>query len=408
MLPLEGIKVVEMGIWAAGPSAGVVLADWGADVIKIEDPANADPMRALALLFGLPVDNFNPVFEVDNRNKRSVAINLKTESGRAIAYELIKGADVFLSNMREKALESLGLGYENLAALNSRLIYAHLAGYGPRGEEADKAAYDTGAYWARGGFMAQLGEEGASPVIQAMFGLGDQPTGALLAGGIALALYVRERTGKGQRVDTSLLASAVWTQSLNLMITMAARNTPGMPQEFPRHNRANTRNPLNAYYKTKDGKYLLLLMLQPDRYWSEFCRLLGIQQHENDPRFATFTQRVMHAAELVAILDAVFATRTRAEWIEVFKGTTILYDPVHTFAEVVEDPQVLANEYLVDFEHPRAGKIRVPRTPVHLNGMLPAIRTHAPEAGEHTESVLLEMGYDWDKIIRLKEEGAIL
>jgi crotonobetainyl-CoA:carnitine CoA-transferase CaiB-like acyl-CoA transferase len=400
MLPLEGIKVIEMGIWAFAPAAAVALADWGAEVIKIEDPATGDPMRNLESSVGARAPTKYSVYEVNNRNKRSMALNLASEKGRQIFYDMIKQSDVFVSNYRAAALERLKADYESLSKVNPRLIYAMCTGYGINGDEKDKAGYDTGAYWARCGLMVQLGQEGSSPAMLYP-GLGDQPSGQFCAGGIALALYARERTGKGQKVDVSLIRSGVWVTSLASMMAMELGFVP-------RLNRQQMGNPLVNCYKCKDDNWLMLLMLQPDRYWSDLCRAMGLQHLENDPKFCNITSRGANNVEIIAIMDKVFQTKTRCEWIEIFKGYNILWDPGNTFADMVNDAQVNASGAFLSYEHPTKGTMRVPATPIDINNIPFVVRRHAPEFGENTEEILLEFGYSWEDIAELKESGAIL
>lgn len=399
MLALEGIKVVELAIWALGPAAAAALGDWGADVIKIEDPAGGDPARSLETLVGAPAPTKYSVYDVDNRNKRSIVIDLKQEPGRKVAYKLIEEADVFVTNYRAAALQRLGMDYETLTKINPKLIYAYCSGYGEKGPEKDKAGYDIGAYWARGGFMVQLGSEGTPPVAQ-YAGLGDQPGGFQAAGGIALALFVRERTGIGQKVSLSLLRSAVWTVSLNAASTMEYGG-------LPRISRKAVANPLVNHYQTRDEKWIMLLMLQPDRYWSDFCRATGLEKLEHDPKFDSMLARAINREELVSILDEVFASKTRDEWADGFTGFDILWDPGNTFADLIEDPQAVATDCFVSFEHPSKGQIKLPATPIELSETPPSIRRHAPEFGEHTEEVLLEMGYTWEDITAFKEAKVI-
>jgi crotonobetainyl-CoA:carnitine CoA-transferase CaiB-like acyl-CoA transferase len=401
VLALEGIKVVEMAVWAFGPAAGAILGDWGADVIKIEDPAGGDPMRGIEMIGGVPAPEKYSMYDLDNRNKRSIAIDLKKRQGREVVYKLINGADIFLTNYRAAALERLGMDYLTLAKINPRLIYAYCSGYGDEGPDKDNPGFDSGAYWTRGGFMLQLGVEGTPPVPQGGAGLGDQPSGALAAGGIALALFVRERTGMGQKVSLSLLHSALWTVSLNVQATMEY----GI--EFPRARREAVANPLANHYQTKDGKWMQLLMLQSDRYWPEFCKVVGLEHLRDDPRFSSMLARAENHAELISTLDQTFATKTRDEWAVTFKGTIIMWDPANTFADLTRDPQTLANDCFVPFEHPAKGDIKVIASPIQLSKTPATIRRHAPEFGEHTEEVLLEMGYDWEGITRFKENEVI-
>jgi crotonobetainyl-CoA:carnitine CoA-transferase CaiB-like acyl-CoA transferase len=400
LLALDGIKVVELTVWALGPAAGAVLGDWGAEVIKIEDPVAGDPMRTLERAFGAPAPQKYTVFDVDNRNKRSIAVDLKHEKGREIVYSLVREADVLITNYRANALTRLKMDYKSLSSINPRLIYALGGGYGEKGAEKDKAGFDSGAYWARSGLMVQLGAEGAPPIIQ-YAGLGDQPTGLALAGGIALALYARERTGKGQKVNVSLLRTAAWNVSL---ATAAAMEYGGLP----RMNREVAANPLASCYQARDGKWIQLLMLQADRFWEEFCNSVGLNGIVNDPKFNNMDSRFTNREEFIAILDRKFAEKNRDEWIEIFRKTDIMWDPGNTFRDLTEDPQALAAGCYVTMEHPSKGSVKMTTSPVTLNDAEISVRRHAPEHGEQTEEILLEMGYTWDDIAALKEASVII
>jgi crotonobetainyl-CoA:carnitine CoA-transferase CaiB-like acyl-CoA transferase len=399
MHPLKGIKVIEFAPWLAGPAAGAVLADWGANVIKIEDLKGGDPLRGLQTAIGIRVENWNPMFEVDNRNKRSIAMDVKKDRGRGLAYKLIRDADVFLSSYREAALERLKLDYETLSQLNPRLIYASASGYGRKGEERNKEGYDAIAYWARVGSMLELGEDDAPPV-PLIPGMGDQPTGLALAGGIALALFVRERTGIAQRVDISLIASGIWMQSLNIATTQSG--------DYYRASRKRAPNPLLLHYKAKDGKYIMPFLLQPDRYWSDFCKAMELEHLENAPRFSDWRARATNSAETVSILEEVFATKTLDEWVERFKEHNLIFDVPKTFSDVYDDPQVLANDYLVTLDHPQAGPIKLPASPLEFSKTPASVRTLAPQLGEHTEEILLETGCSWEQISELKDAKVII
>jgi crotonobetainyl-CoA:carnitine CoA-transferase CaiB-like acyl-CoA transferase len=397
---LDGIKVVELTAWALGPAAGAVLGDWGAEIIKIEDPVAGDPLRTLERAFGVPAPKKFTVFDVDNRNKRSIAIDLKGEKGREIVYSLIKEADIFITNYRATALDRLKMDYGSLSAVNPRLIYAFGTGYGENGAEKNKAGFDSGAYWARSGLLVQLGPDGAPPTLQ-YAGLGDQPTGLALAGGIALALYARERTGKGQKVSVSLLRVAAWNVSL---ATATAMEYGGIP----RMNRRAVANPLASCYQAKDGKWIQLLMLQADRFWTEFCSAMGLNDVVNDPKFNNMDSRFANREEFIAILDKKFAEKDRAEWIEIFRKTDIMWDPGNTFHDLTEDPQALDAGCYVTMEHPSKGSVKITASPITLNGTDIIVRRHAPEHGEQTEEVLLEMGYTWEDITALKEAHVII
>jgi crotonobetainyl-CoA:carnitine CoA-transferase CaiB-like acyl-CoA transferase len=397
--PLKGIKVVELGIWVAGPAAAAVLGDWGAEVIKIENPAGGDPVRALMALgipFELPV---NPSLELDNRNKRSVTVNIQTPEGVAVVRRLLRDADVFVSNLRSAALRRAGLAYEDLRSENPRLIYAGISGYGTRGPEKDRAAFDYAAFWARAGAMASLGEPEGPPPSQRP-AMGDHPAGLALAGAVAAALFHRERSGEGQEIHLSLFHAGMWMMATDVqtcLITGLAPSPTG--RAVP--------NPLWNHYQAKDGKWFHLVMLQPDRYWPGFCEAIERPDLLADERYANVFTRVQHSQELIGLLDTIFATKTCAEWGEAFDRHGLVWGPVQSIAEVVHDPQAHANDVFAKVAHRSGDEIQLVRSPIEFSATPADIRHAAPELGEHTEEVLLETGYTWDDIAALKEKGAI-
>ena len=397
--PLKGIKVVEMGIWVAAPAAAAVLGDWGADVIKIENPAGGDPVRALMALgipFQLPV---NPSVEMDNRNKRSVAVNVQTAEGQAVMKRLLRDTDVFVSNLRSAALQRAGLTYEALRAEYPRLIYAQLSGYGARGPEKDRAAFDYAAFWARAGAMASLGEPEGPPPSQRP-GMGDHPAGLALAGAVAAALFHRERSGEGQELHLSLYQAGLWMMATDIETMLITGLAPSP-------NGRRVPNPLWNHYKAKDGGWFHLVMLQADRYWPRFCEAIGRLEWLAEERYAAVMLRAQNSVELVAALDDIFATKTRAEWAELFDRFDLVWGPVQGIAEVVNDPQARALGAFAKLPHRSGDEIELVRSPIEFSATPASIRSGAPELGEHTEEVLLEYGYSWDDIAALKEKGAI-
>ena len=396
--PMEGIKVVEVGMWVAGPAAAAVLGDWGADVVKIEPP-EGDPFRGL--LSALGVDGACPPFELDNRNKRSVGLNLAHDDGRRLAGELVDGADVFVTNARPSALARAGLDYDTVAARNPRLVYAHVTGYGLRGANADRAAYDVGAFWSRAGVAASLAPEG-TPLPYQRGGMGDHMAGMAAAGAVAAALFARERTGEGQLVSTSLLRIGLYM--LGWDISMSARlGLPTVPMTV-----AAPPNPLISAYTAGDGRRFWMLGLQGDRHWPDVLRAIDRPQWADDPRYADLTARFVHSAELVVELNEIFATKSLAEWGEVFDREDVWWAPVQHAHETVDDPQVHDAGGFVAVPSPDGGDaVRMVATPVDFAGTPWSPRSMPPEYAQHTEEVLLELGHDWDEIIAWKEAGAI-
>ena len=396
--PMEGIKVVEMGVWVAGPSAAAIMRDWGADVIKLEPPTG-DPFRGLfasALGVSVPV---NPPFEVDNRGKRSVSIDFTNPEARAIGRRLLDEADVFVSNMRPRVLDQFGFGYDEIRKTNPRIIYCSISGYGAEGADRDRAAYDIGAFWSRAGIAMALTAPGNS-IPQQRGGMGDHMTGMNAAGAISAALFNRERTGEGQRVSVSLLRTGIfmmgWDYALELR--MGAKTWP--------YDRYHAVNPILNCFPTKDDLWIWLLLLQADRHWPDLIRAIDRPDMLNEPRWQDITVRRENADSLVRELDKEFVKRTMAEWGEILDAHNVWWAPVNTISQAIADPVVQASGAIQQVEGPE-GPIPLVNTPADFFGTPVGPRGPAPELGQHTEEVLLELGFDWDQIIALKESGAI-
>src|SRR3954447_7740541 len=309
--PLEGLRVVELGVWVAGPAAGGILADWGADVVKIE-PQAGDPARTFGRMLGLDGDE-SPPFEMDNRGKRSIALDVTTDDGRRIALELLSSADVFITNVRPGALRRIGLDFESAAAANPRLVYGLITGYGDSGPDADRAAYDVAAYWARGALAHRLPRPGDPPPFQ-RGGMGDHSAGMTLAAAVCAALLARERTGSGQLVTTSLYRQGAYTVSFDLNTYLLTGQPIAIGQ------RATMGNPCMNNYAAADGKRFWIVGLEASRHWPALCRAVGRADWLTDRRFAGPRDRAAHAPELIAELDEIFATKPLAEWAAVFAG----------------------------------------------------------------------------------------
>jgi formyl-CoA transferase len=403
MLPLEGIKVVDLTTWIMAPVCAATLGDWGAEVIKIENPESGDDFRWFLMVVGIDESEV-PVsyFGLDNRNKRGMAIDLKQPEGREILYKLVEEADIFVSNFPTEVLKRLELDYSRLSAINQRLIYAHASGFGDKGPDLSKPGFDATAYWARSGIMAGLAVGGQPPVAQQYAGMGDQVSGLVFFGGVLLALYNREKTGQGQQVDLSLLGVGSWVAGCPIQHVLS------MGEEPPRWPRNEIRNPLLCYYKTKDDKWIYLVCLPDEPYWTPLCKAIGREDLEHDPRFSTRDKRLENNVELIAILDEVVSGKTRDEWGELLDEHGIVWTHIPTsFEEVTKDPQVLENDHIVEVEHPSRGPSKILTTPIRLNKEAPKIRMLAPEIGQHNEEILLELNYTWDDIVKLQDKGVI-
>ncbi len=396
--PMEGVRVVELGVWIAGPAAGGVLADWGADVIKIEPPTG-DPARTFQRMLGGDMPN-NPVFELDNRSKRSIVIDLATDRGRELALELIDGADVFLSNIRAEALARIGLDAETLLARNPRLIYGHVTGYGLEGPDANRAAYDIAAFWARSGIAHLLMPAGGSLPFQ-RGGMGDHSTGVQFAGAISAALFSRERTGNGQLVSSSLLRQGVYTIGFDLNMVLGWGRYPDVS------DRETIGNPCINNYVAGDGRRFWIVGLEGDRHWPPLARSAGHPEWIDDPRFATARDRATNARELIAVLDAAFATRSLDEWADRFADEPdMFWAPVSSPEEIVNDPQLRAAGGLVEVPD-EYGTTTMIASPADFHGTPWAPRWIAPTLGEHGSVVLSELGYSPDDIEALAAAGVV-
>lgn len=396
---LEGLKVVDMGQVAAIPVAGSVLADWGAEVIKIE-PLTGEMYRGLRRSGGVETSAFNVRIELYNRNKRSLALDLKKEAGREIFYKLIRQSDVFMSNYRLAALERLKVDYDSLARVNPKIIYATITGFGAVGPEKDDPGYDLTAGWARTGIMHLLGEPGSNPPM-VRTGMIDRMAAGYAVAGICAALLHREKTGEGQELELSLYHTGIW--DINADIESAVIGTP-----FAKHDRTKAGNPLQNTYRTKGDRWVQLAMPQSDRLWPNFCRALERPDLEKNPKFAGMDVRTKNCEELIRILDGVFATRTLDEWDGRLRAEELVYGRVQTPAEVVNDPQAIASGVFADYDHPAIGKTKLITSPVNFRQNPGSIRTIAPEIGQHDEEILLELGYGWEDITKLKEDWVIL
>ena len=401
-LPLEGIRVLDWTIWQQGPICTAMLADMGADVIKIEQTGVGDPGRYLVAVGGAETKRANWYFESHNRNKRGITLDFAKPEGREVLYALAQKSDVFVQNFRQGVAARLGLDYATLASHNARLIYASATGYGAHGAESGEPSFDHLGL-ARSGIMLAAGEPDMPPLGIAG-GIADQMGGAMLAYGVMTALFARERTGRGQQVDGSHLGSMLFLQGLSVSMKLMAGFA--MPRTF----RARAMNPLWNHYRCKDGKWIALAMLQSDRYWPDFTRVIGRPELATDARFKDLRARGANAAECVAAIDAAFATQTRDEWLRTLREDSgdFIYTIVNSVDELPDDPQVLANDYVVTIDHPQHGPTRMVGVPVQLSETPGSVRTAAPELGQHTEEVLMDvLGWDWDRIAALREKKVI-
>lgn len=402
---LSGVRVVELASWTYVPSAGVALSDWGADVIKVEGVASGDPGRAL-VVGGFTRQaaraDVDFILELSNRGKRSIAIDIKTDTGRELFGRLLASADVFLTNWLPGALERAGLTVEDIRSFNPGIIIARGTGLGVRGPDRDSGGFDAATYLARGGVAYTLTPFGTeNPAVQGP-AFGDLQGGATLAGGVCAALFHRERTGEPSIVDSSLLAQAMWAiaPSISVADLFDIDGIPGAPPGL-------AINPLVARYKTKDDRWIQLVFLQPDKFWAGFCRRMGLPELANDERFVPSANLIANAADATAIFADAFAAHDLAHWREVLHDEPGVWGALATPRETLNDPQVEPNGYVITNVDDHGEKYRIVAAPVQFDETPPG-PTRAPEHGQHTEEILLELDVDWDQIAHAKDVKAIL
>nr|WP_276514854.1 CoA transferase [Nocardia transvalensis] len=397
---MEGIRVLEVAMYGFVPSAGAVLSDWGADVVKIEHAVTGDPQRGLRRVGAFTVEGDpNPNVEHANRGKRSVGVDMTVAEGRELILDLARRADVFLTSFLPQARAKFGIDVDDIRAVNPTIIYARGSALGPRGVESDRGGYDMTAFWCRGGVAATVTPPGTEGMIQPPGpAFGDTISGTNLAGGIAAALVKRERTGEPSTVDVSLLGSGLW--SIGHSVALSVQQDKPMVAPVPGAHGAPT-NPLSGLYATADDRYLSFVMLQPAKFWADVCRHIDRPELAEDPRFADAAAIAENTAAGVQILREVIKGRTLAEWTERFATLAGPWAPVQDSRQVAADGQIRANEYLLS-----AGELELVSSPVQFDVSPPELRA-GPAFAAHTEEVLLELGLDWDRIIALKTAGAV-
>ena len=395
--PLEGIRVVELGVWVAGPAAGGILADWGADIVKIEPPSG-DPARTFASMLGADLP-FNPPFELDNRGKRSIVLDLTDADGRALAERLVARADVLVTNVRLGALERLALDPETVTARYPTLVYAAITGYGMEGPERDRAAYDISAFWARSGLAHLLTFPGGEPPFQ-RGGMGDHGVGMAAAAGVAAALLARERSGRGQVVSASLFRHGAYTIGFDLNTALRLGMSIGVG------SREVMANPAINSYRDSAGAWFWLVGLEGDRHWPDLARAVGRSDWLTDSRFATASARRRNSRELISRLDEIFATRTIDEWSSVFDAEGVWWAPVQTVDQVLADPQLRAAGGFVEVPDGATTATMI-ATPVDFSGTPWTVKSMPPALGEHTDEILGELGLDGAAIAALRATGAV-
>ena len=408
--PLDGIRIVDWTIWQQGPVAGAMMGDLGAEVIKIEEREKGDGGRAM---LSFDETGKSPYWEMNNRNKKSVAIDLKNPEGVELVRKLIDKSDVFIQNFRPSVAEKVGLDYETLKKRNPKLVYASASAFGPEGPERTARAYDLLGQ-ARSGFLLRTGHEDEPDTPDG--GMADQMGAIMLAYGVLAGLMARERHGVGQKVDTSLLGSMMWLRGLPVVLELMKQDGKRAVSEMSKHmkskvpTRTDPGNPLWNTFKCGDGKWLALAILTTDPHWPVVLKALGNPPElADDPRFADHWSRCRHARECTTILDPIFASSSRDYWLERFvaKGDLPVC-AINTTEEAANDPQAILNGYITELDHPAHGKIKLPGFPVALSETPARIHRQAPEFGEHTEDILInELGLSWEDVTALRTRGII-
>jgi crotonobetainyl-CoA:carnitine CoA-transferase CaiB-like acyl-CoA transferase len=400
---MNGIRVLEVASWTYVPVAGGILAEWGADVIKIEHPETGDPQRGLVTSGLVPLGGVAHMVELPNRGKRSVGLDIKSPEGHALLLRLAERCDVFLTNFLPAQRAKLHIDVDDIRAVNPNAVYARGSAHGPLGPEADSGGYDNSTFWARSGAADTASPDQIGyPVTQPGAAFGDVLGGLTIAGGISAALLHRERTGEALTVDGSLLSMGAWAMGASL----AASAAFGIDR-IPRYQPSEAPNALVNSYATKDGRFVSLVMLQSDRFWPELVTALGRPDLIEDPRFVDHAARMTNNREAVAELAALFGSRTFDEVTAILATGKGAWAPVQRPIDVLSDPQVVANGYLQDVKDANGNPFQLVPAPLQFNGETGDTR-RAPGHGEHTDEVLGELGMDMEQILELKISGAVL
>jgi crotonobetainyl-CoA:carnitine CoA-transferase CaiB-like acyl-CoA transferase len=403
--PLEGIRVIDWGLWWVGPGTCGILSTLGADVIKIETREGGDPNRNAVGIRGIPtlLPNGNTIqHEAYNWNRKSITVDLKRPEGKEIAYRLVEKSDVFVQNFRPGTAENLKMDYKTLCQYNPKIVYGTGSGFGLKGPEARRPAMDFLGV-ARSGIMFTAKGPNEPPQVTTG-GLADDVESIFLTLAIMTALYTREKFGFGQEVDVSHLSSMMNVQRGMMAVSLlTGQSDPGVP------DRRKAPNPIYNTYQCKDGKWLVFGHFQPDPWWPNFCQAVGLEPLIRDPRFKDYKSREKNNEELIKKLDVIFIEKTRAEWTDVLNKNDLIWGEVNTLTDLHNDPQVLANDYIVDFDHPTLGPIKTLGMPMKFSktpGV--AIHSRAPELGEHTEDILVNLlDYSWEEVSSLRDDGII-
>jgi crotonobetainyl-CoA:carnitine CoA-transferase CaiB-like acyl-CoA transferase len=399
--PLDGIRIVECATWHAAPGGNAILADLGAEVIKIET-FPGDPERRQKNLGAVQFDlqggpDWSFLFEFSNRNKKGICLDIKSEKGQQILHQLVKEADVFVTNLRKSTKPKLGMDYQTLSKINPKIIHANMSGFGTEGPMADVGGFDPMGQAISG--MMYLADDNEPVYLQTV--VLDQMASVAFSHAILAALVAKERQGIGQEVHVSLYSAAIMLTHANVMATSMMKQNP-----VKRWDRSKN-PPLRTNYKCGDGKWLMGTNHPEEKYWPRFCEVMGLPELEHDPRFAETMDRIKNAPALITILDNMFQQNPREFWMKKFNEVGLMFAPIQKLSEVIEDPQALANNYIVDFDHPHLGNILIPGYPASFSSNAAGMHHAAPQLGEHTDPVMKEMGLSDAEIAELREKAVI-
>ncbi|MBM4764575.1 CaiB/BaiF CoA-transferase family protein [Bacillus sp. B15-48] len=396
--PLKGVKVVELSTYAAAPAAARILADWGAEVIKIEGPA-PDPIRGYSVSMGMPnTREESPIHQFENANKKGIALNLKSPAGMEALHKLIESADVFISNTRLQSLTKLGLDYETLHAKYPKLVWAHVSGLGSEGPEASKPGFDITAFWSRSGALLDVTQPGYAP-NNSPSGAGDHTLSLGLAAGILGALFKQRNTGEGERVSVSLLGTATWAYAMMVLSTQYG-------DEYPK-SRTEPNHPLMSSYRCKDGEWFMLTVIEYGRFYETVCKVLGLEHLIDDARYNTLEEVKKRRPEMVKMMDDAFASQDLQYWVDQFTANDVPCERIRHFADVHKDPQGWANGNLTKFKFESGRETVIPCSPIQFSTNVAPPCERAPHFGEHNAEVLSALGYTDAEIEEMFNSGAI-
>ena len=396
--PMQGLRVLEVASWLAAPSCAALMADMGADVIKVEPPSGDTYRRLYAAIMG--PDFVHPTFEFDNRGKRGVVIDFEQSEGRELLLELAKDADIFVTNLTGSRLKRYGLEYDQIRAVSPQCIYSVLSAFGTKGPDAEREGFDQSAYWARSGAMSVSGDTTSAPSL-CRGGYGDHTCAINLLAAILAALRVRDQSGESQYVEVTLQRTGIWTLAGDVTTTLYSRVQP------QRHDIDHPNNPAWNYYKTADDRWLLLVMPMATSYWSAFSELMGYPEWAVDERFQSLNGLQKHGPEIIPQIREVIAGVNLLEWGEKLDAAGLIWAPVAELPEVVEDPSLRENGAFEVINHPRAGAIETIGAPMHIRGADITVRGPAPELGEHSREVFSELNLGEGRLDELFRRGIV-